>query len=620
MQAQIPRRPAFGRAGHRTPLETPCCHRGEWIYQTLQSVLVELAVIKASLQNVPESPKSLPPPTRPARVYEIDGDLFEDAPADASLAHCVGADFLMGAGIAVPIKEKYGNVSYLKSLGRRPGQVASLPISEEQLKFVFYLVTKPRSAYCLPRPDDFVSAVRELAQLCSSLGVPTLAMPRIGAGLDRQPWPWVRSVIEEAFAGVDTDVLIFVHPSERPVNEMKRRSYRDVAASTPVQAAAEKTCPDVSADSFGRNSPKNKQPAHQRSPKVNGMQRLTADIERQQQMRTGHSSRMTDAHQRGGRGRGKDARAARSGTRLVKNKILTDLTKPEFSSLPKPPRTTEPKAVTTGQMKEQTIETGAAPPGPGGAPSEAAKVTAGTGGQAGRTPETCKKAGVPSRASSPTSSPANKGEITLIQSTYPEEEIISSLEANYSGGEGKKEYTSLTKFFADLKGGSEAENLRENFAGGGSLHQLPPLDSDHRPPRQTPNAKVTIGVSDLPKVSPLASFEPSASPQTYSAPTVAPDAPCSTADLAKELSGMRRSIDALAEQVSVGLRGTVPVNIRRSLPRKEAGPSAVRHLSRQPSPSDTSPKIAAPSPSKSTSINYRRHSKNSIVKSRYKVA
>jgi hypothetical protein len=47
-------------------------------------------------------------------------------------------------------------------------------------------------------------------------------MPQIGAGLDRQPWRWAKNIIEEVFAGIDTDVLIFLHdPSEYPRNECR---------------------------------------------------------------------------------------------------------------------------------------------------------------------------------------------------------------------------------------------------------------------------------------------------------------------------------------------------------------------------------------------------------------
>jgi hypothetical protein len=90
---------------------------------------------------------------------------------------------------------------------------------------IFHIVTKPKSANCLPRPLEFIPAVRKLASLCASLGVKTLALPRIGAGLDRQPWHWVRKIIEEEFTGVATEVLIFNKPTEFPVNECRRLTY-----------------------------------------------------------------------------------------------------------------------------------------------------------------------------------------------------------------------------------------------------------------------------------------------------------------------------------------------------------------------------------------------------------
>jgi Macro domain len=138
----------------------------------------------------------------------------------------------MGAGIATIFKDRFGHMDYLKSLKCRPGQVATLPLfnHRDQIdKYIFNVVTKPKSANCLPRMEEFRPAVRELAQLCVSLGVDTLAMPQIGAGLDRQPWPLVRREIEKAFEGVDTDVLIFNHPSEYPRNEC--RPYLSASSS-----------------------------------------------------------------------------------------------------------------------------------------------------------------------------------------------------------------------------------------------------------------------------------------------------------------------------------------------------------------------------------------------------
>jgi hypothetical protein len=41
----------------------------------------------------------------------LNGDLFS---ASVSLAHCVGADFRMGMGIAVKFRDQFGQVDFLK--------------------------------------------------------------------------------------------------------------------------------------------------------------------------------------------------------------------------------------------------------------------------------------------------------------------------------------------------------------------------------------------------------------------------------------------------------------------------------------------------------------------------
>jgi hypothetical protein len=142
-------------------------------------------------------------------------------------------------------------------------------------------VTKPKSANCLPRPHEFIPAVRKLASLCASLGVKTLALPRIGAGLDRQPWHWVRKIIEEEFTGVATEVLIFNKPTEFPVNECRRLTYSE-AAATPHTARPE---PQPPAQPSTRNprwqkkkKKKNKGTKEQQSSKISPVERLAKDL------------------------------------------------------------------------------------------------------------------------------------------------------------------------------------------------------------------------------------------------------------------------------------------------------------------------------------------------------
>jgi O-acetyl-ADP-ribose deacetylase (regulator of RNase III) len=173
--------------------------------------------------NAPNSPirKNRRSPAPHPRLYEIDGDLFDDAPPSATLAHCVGADFAMGAGVAVEFRKRFGEQQLLRDLHLRPGQIATRPQRDNKgriERFIMHLVTKPRSANCLPRPREFRGAVRSCAMECKRLGIDTLAIPQIGAGLDRQPWRWAKRVILQEFSAltVDIDILVFLKPGEGP--------------------------------------------------------------------------------------------------------------------------------------------------------------------------------------------------------------------------------------------------------------------------------------------------------------------------------------------------------------------------------------------------------------------
>jgi Macro domain len=183
--------------------------------------------VKNKLQDIMD--RHPPPPPqhlRRAKITEVkNGNLFDDAPPGAALAHCVGADFVMGAGLAVEFRERFGHVEELRAGHHQPGTVAAVPLlqpgSNNIERYVFHLVTKPTSRFCLPRWWELIYSVRELARLCNELKIKTVAMPQIGAGLDRQKWWKVRRVLEIEFAGSDTNILVFHHPSEYPVNEFK---------------------------------------------------------------------------------------------------------------------------------------------------------------------------------------------------------------------------------------------------------------------------------------------------------------------------------------------------------------------------------------------------------------
>jgi O-acetyl-ADP-ribose deacetylase (regulator of RNase III) len=158
-----------------------------------------------------------PPPPLPPNIIEVIGDIFLEAPDSMALGHSVAEDFEMSAGIAVEFKSKFGKVDLLLSMGRTVGQVAVLPVAQQDgsVRYVFYIITKKRSRGTRPTLSDFSAAVHDLADACTMLGVKQLALPRIGTMKDRLQWYDVRRIISQAFEGRETEVYVFRRDKKR---------------------------------------------------------------------------------------------------------------------------------------------------------------------------------------------------------------------------------------------------------------------------------------------------------------------------------------------------------------------------------------------------------------------
>ena len=133
----------------------------------------------------------------------IKKDLFEIGD-DYYLAHCISADFALGAGIAKIFNSKYD--MRLKLFNNYTNYVYrggdALLVDR-----TFNLVTK---AKCFQKPtyESLTEALEMLKDKMSSLEITKLAIPMIGCGLDRLQWSRVKNIIEHVF--VDTDVNIIV--------------------------------------------------------------------------------------------------------------------------------------------------------------------------------------------------------------------------------------------------------------------------------------------------------------------------------------------------------------------------------------------------------------------------
>lgn len=131
----------------------------------------------------------------------INDDLFK---SNDNLAHCVSEDMKMGKGIALIFKEKYGSVDKLLEQKKTVGEVAYIKYEN---KFIFYLITK-RVYYGKPTYKNLATALMNLYNLCHSLNIKTISMPKIGCGLDKLNWEKVLSMLTDIFIDIDVNIYI----------------------------------------------------------------------------------------------------------------------------------------------------------------------------------------------------------------------------------------------------------------------------------------------------------------------------------------------------------------------------------------------------------------------------
>lgn len=128
-------------------------------------------------------------------LFTVDKDYF--------LAHCISADAKMGAGIAVQFKKRF-KLGQLQDIAKQtPLNVGSCVIVGRTLN----LVTK-RFYWDKPTYETFTMALEDMKQLAIKHDIKKIAMPTIGAGLDKLSWTKNREIIKELFADTDIEVLV----------------------------------------------------------------------------------------------------------------------------------------------------------------------------------------------------------------------------------------------------------------------------------------------------------------------------------------------------------------------------------------------------------------------------
>lgn len=140
-------------------------------------------------------------------TFEIrKGDLFT-AVGEYYLAHCISADFALGAGIAKQFTARLDMRNRLKS------QYGDIPMEDRvgrvfTVDRVFNLVTKSRYFH-KPAYEVLGKCLEEMRDIMEERGIKRLAMPKIGCGLDGLDWGRVENMIREIFGSTDAEIVVY---------------------------------------------------------------------------------------------------------------------------------------------------------------------------------------------------------------------------------------------------------------------------------------------------------------------------------------------------------------------------------------------------------------------------
>jgi len=131
----------------------------------------------------------------------IKGNLFA-VDDEYYLAHCISADYAMGAGIAKPMNKKYNLRNTLYKIGDNKFPDCILTGK------VFNLVTK-KVYYNKPTYISLTRSLELMKEIVKDKNIKKIAMPKIGSGLDRLQWVKVEEIIKTIFKEMDIEIKVY---------------------------------------------------------------------------------------------------------------------------------------------------------------------------------------------------------------------------------------------------------------------------------------------------------------------------------------------------------------------------------------------------------------------------
>lgn len=127
-----------------------------------------------------------------------------DVPHGYCFAQCISNDFALGAGIALEFNERYNMRNRLKEFSGENWDVGDTI----KIDNVYNLITK-EFGYQKPTYEDLKTAIEDFSNMVYIEKVKKIAIPKIGAGLDKLDWGIVLSILKEAFRDLeDVEILV----------------------------------------------------------------------------------------------------------------------------------------------------------------------------------------------------------------------------------------------------------------------------------------------------------------------------------------------------------------------------------------------------------------------------
>lgn len=154
-----------------------------------------------------------------------------------ALVNTVNTVGVMGKGIALMFKERFKDNFRLYAAACKAGEVRTgqmFVTQTNELDGPHWIINFPTKQHWRSnsRMEWITEGLQDLRQFLIDHQIKSVAIPPLGAGNGKLEWIEVRTQIEAALAGLDTDILVF-EPTEKYQNTVKRNGVGNL---TPARA------------------------------------------------------------------------------------------------------------------------------------------------------------------------------------------------------------------------------------------------------------------------------------------------------------------------------------------------------------------------------------------------